>query len=154
MSESRYTENPVVIIRENRPPEGGGGDLCSMTMPGAGTDRTALMVMQEGNCSGRTPRFVEINSFPSATTILFTSNKDGTKTNAKFWIELKTTRRDAALNDDEVVLLGTYDKGDFIEHGIGVMVVGKHGNIVRDQLGSIRVTTSAAAPGATERQPL
>lgn len=154
MSESRSTENPVVIIRENRPPEGGGGDLCSMTMPGAGTGRTVLMIMQEGSCSGKKPRFIEINSFPSATTILLTSNKDGTKTDANFWIELKTTRVNAALDDDEVVLLGTYDKGDFIEHGIGVMVVDKHGTLVRDQLGSIRVTTSAAPPVATERQPL
>lgn len=139
--------NPVINIRDRVDSGGGGGGAsCSMHMPGEGTGTTALMVMRTGDCAGLAPRFWEINSFASATTILLTQNKDGTKTNASFWIELKTTRQMAALSDEEVVALNAYAKNDFIEYGIGVMVVDKHGTIARDQLGSIRVTTSAAAP--------
>lgn len=137
----------VVIIREKESAEEGGNDFCSMHIPEAGSDRSVVMVMKQGNCHGIDPRFIELNSFPSATTILLTSNTNGTKDNASFWVELKTTRTNAALGNNEVTYLNAYAVGDFPElNSIGLIVIGKHGTIARDKLGSVRVTTSAVPP--------
>lgn len=146
----------VIIIREKENAEEGGSDFCSMHIPAAGSDSSVVMVMKEGDCSGKDPRFIELNSFPSATTILLTKNKDGSKPDASFWVELKTTRTNAALGNNEITYLNTYAVGDFVDvaGSIGLMVIGKQGTIQRDQLGSIRVTTSAAPPTALDQGSL
>lgn len=138
----------VIIIRESTE----SNDFCSLHIPDAGSNQTVVLRMNQGDCKGKDPRFIELNSFPSATKILLTRNDNGTPDDASWWIELKTTRNNAALDNEEITNLNTYDVGDFIEQGIGVMVIAKHGTIQRDELRSVRVVTSAAPPRAERLQ--
>ena len=136
-------ETGVIIIRESTE----SNDFCSLHIPDAGSNQTVVLRMNQGDCKDKDPRFIELNSFPSATKILLTRNNNGTPDDASWWIELKTTR-----NNAEITYLNTYAVGDFIEQGIGVMVIAKHGTIQRDELRSVRVITSAAPPRAERLQ--
>ncbi|MDD2066645.1 hypothetical protein D3C76_481150 [compost metagenome] len=138
----------VIIIRESTE----SNDFCSLHIPDAGSNQTVVLRMNQGDCKDKDPRFIELNSFPSATKILLTRNDNGTPDDASWWIELKTTRNNAALDNEEITYLNTYDVGSFIEQGIGVMVIAKHGTIQRDELRSVRVVTSAAPPRAERLQ--
>ena len=138
----------VIIIRESTE----SNDFCSLHIPDAGSNQTVVLRMNQGDCKDKDPRFIELNSFPSATKILLTRNNNGTPDDASWWIELKTTRNNAALDNGEITYLNTYAVGDFIEQGIGVMVIAKHGTIQRVELRSVRVITSAAPPRAERLQ--
>jgi hypothetical protein len=99
-------------------------------------------------CKDDWARTVQFAELPSATVILMTDFGDCSKDSPRqSWQEIKTIKKNTSSTIIEIEYLDTFSSGQIIEPGL--QLLGKFHNPespIRDRLGCVKITTSAAPP--------
>ncbi|WP_458129719.1 hypothetical protein [Pseudomonas sp. Z2-11] len=121
---------------------------CSLTAPEPG--KTVVYDFTgDKPCKSDWARTVQFADFPSATVILMTDGNSCSKDtpDQSFWQEIKTIKKNTFSEIIPIEELDIFSPGQIIESGL--QLLGKFhdpGEPIRDRLGCVKITTSAAPP--------
>lgn len=129
---------------------------CSFAVPEEGTGMRVQYEFSIGSgCKGIEPRKIKFDGLPSATRILITDDNHCSKLKSaahngearNFWMELRTTKRNASSDWYELEDLASYNDDEIIAPGLQMRSKYiKQSSLVRDRASCIRVITSTTAP--------